>query len=151
MKNKCKEKWVDMKLHLDADVDKLLHEGAARAGVLPEDLARSILITDLAKPEQPKTPIPNISLFIFDQRVQELMTHALLGTSDQLLRDIEAYSSRMKHYGHTPEWSGKPVILETAKKMQLLARIVPELCRALDKADTLGGKLKWTVNVERES
>jgi hypothetical protein len=149
MKKDKEEKFVDMKLHLDPEADKLLHEGAARAGVLPEDLVRSILITELAKPEK-KTPIPNLSLLLFDRRVQELMVHTMLGMSDQLLRDIENYENRMKHYGQEPEWSGKSVILETAKRMQLLARIVPGLCKALDKANTLGGLLKWTIDVERE-
>ena len=150
MKKDKEEKFVDMKLHLDPETEKFIVEGALRAGVTTDQLISSIIIAKLAEPERPKTPDPNFALFMFDRRVQELMVNAMLGMSDQLLHDIETYGGRLKHYGQEPEWSGKPVILEAAKKMQLLARIVPGLCKVLDKANMLDGTLEWTMDVKRK-
>ena len=142
-----KKDEVEVQIRLEPEIEKLVREGAARAGVAPEELLRSIMIAELANPEKSKTPISDMLAISQKIRVQEYTLQGLLHALDKMLEEITDTENRLKHYSHKPEWSGKEIMLKGSQTMQAIARMLPTICTALDELEWLGPGSEFKIDV----
>ena len=144
------QKEEEFKVHLDPDVEKLLIDGAARAGVTPEKLLVAIMTAELAKPVPPKQDIADVAMIVFNTRVREHLRYALLHTAGSVMDERDNYEKCLKFYDHAPDWSGKAIYTKVSHYLQRLSHLLPQLCNALDKAEETGGEVEITINVRRK-
>jgi hypothetical protein len=144
------QKEEELRVHLDPDVEKLLIDGAARAGVTPEKLLVAIMTAELAKPVPPKQSTGDIITAIHNTRVREHLRYALLHTAGSVMDERDNYEKCLKFYDHAPDWSGKAIYTKVSHYLQRLSHLLPQLCNALDKAEETGGEVEITINVRRK-
>ena len=144
------KKEEEFKVHLDPDVEKLLIDGAARAGVTPEKLLAAIMTAELAKPVPPKQSTGDIITAIHNTRVREHLRYELIRTAGRVMDERDNYEKCLKHYNHVPEWSGKAAYTKTSHYLQILSHLLPQLCDAMDKAEEIGGEVEVKIEVRRK-
>jgi len=144
------QKEEELRVHLDPDVEKLLIDGAARAGVTPEKLLVAIMTAELAKPVPPKQSTGDIITAIHNTRVREHLRYVLLHTAGSVMNERDNYEKCLKFYDHAPEWSGKAAYTKTSHYLQILSHWIPVLCNAMDEAGEIGGEVEVKIEVRRK-